>query len=133
MRHPQLDKILAHLKHYLVEEYGERLDRVVLFGSQARGDARADSERLEHYWLAASGLVSAPVQYPAFVCPSTALYSRLPDKPILYSVYPASHQFNGIGVEILLLLNNISPLQSFKRGLHAICAEISLFNKLHLS
>jgi uncharacterized protein len=44
MRHPQLDEILAHLKRYLVEAYGERLDRVILFGSQARGDARADSD-----------------------------------------------------------------------------------------
>jgi uncharacterized protein len=37
---PILDRLLAELK----EMYGDRLDRAVLFGSRARGDARSDSD-----------------------------------------------------------------------------------------
>jgi uncharacterized protein len=36
--------LLAVLRHRLEELYGDRLVKVVLFGSQARGDARADSD-----------------------------------------------------------------------------------------
>jgi len=36
--------ILAELKERLSEAYGERLHAVVLFGSEARGDARPDSD-----------------------------------------------------------------------------------------
>lgn len=35
---------LAELKSRLLEMYGERLDRLVLYGSHSRGDARADSD-----------------------------------------------------------------------------------------
>ena len=38
------DPILASFRAALDELYGDRLDRVVLFGSRARGDARADSD-----------------------------------------------------------------------------------------
>ncbi len=44
MRHPKLDEILRELRVALAAHYGERLAGVVLFGSQARGDARADSD-----------------------------------------------------------------------------------------
>jgi len=37
-------RILAELKERLSEAYGERLHAVVLFGSEARGDARPDSD-----------------------------------------------------------------------------------------
>jgi predicted nucleotidyltransferase len=40
----QLQQILAELKARLTELYGERLERLVLFGSQARGDAEPDSD-----------------------------------------------------------------------------------------
>ena len=39
-----LNKILAELRIGLVEILGDRLEAVYLFGSQARGDARADSD-----------------------------------------------------------------------------------------
>jgi len=39
-----LQQILAELKSALVKLYGERLERVVLYGSQARGDAQPDSD-----------------------------------------------------------------------------------------
>ena len=38
------DPILAQFRAALEEIYGDRLDRVVLFGSHARGDDRPDSD-----------------------------------------------------------------------------------------
>lgn len=38
------DPILRRLKAELQRMYGNRIERVVLFGSRARGDARADSD-----------------------------------------------------------------------------------------
>ena len=40
----QLDPTLARFRAAVAEAYGERLDRVVLYGSRARGDARPDSD-----------------------------------------------------------------------------------------
>jgi predicted nucleotidyltransferase len=39
-----LSSILVKLKGYLQETYLEKLDKVILFGSQARGDAKEDSD-----------------------------------------------------------------------------------------
>jgi len=41
---PKVKQVLAELHTRLEELYGERLVRLVLFGSQARGDARPDSD-----------------------------------------------------------------------------------------
>jgi predicted nucleotidyltransferase len=38
------DPVLARFREALEAMYGDRLERVVLFGSRARGDARADSD-----------------------------------------------------------------------------------------
>ena len=38
------DPILSRLREALDEMYGDQIERVVLFGSRARGDARADSD-----------------------------------------------------------------------------------------
>ncbi|PPQ34907.1 nucleotidyltransferase domain-containing protein [Rhodopila globiformis] len=38
------DPVLARFRLGLGELYGDRLDRVVLFGSRARGDARPESD-----------------------------------------------------------------------------------------
>lgn len=38
------DPILARFRAALARTYGERLERAVLFGSRARGDARPDSD-----------------------------------------------------------------------------------------
>ncbi len=38
------DPILKRFRAALDETYGSRLDRVVLFGSRARGDAQSDSD-----------------------------------------------------------------------------------------
>ena len=41
---PALKPILTELRQKLEALYGERLDKLVLFGSQARGDAEPDSD-----------------------------------------------------------------------------------------
>ena len=41
---PQNNPILKRFCVALTETYGDRLERVVLFGSRARGDAREDSD-----------------------------------------------------------------------------------------
>jgi predicted nucleotidyltransferase len=39
-----LRKILKQLKKELLRIYGENIDSIILYGSRARGDARADSD-----------------------------------------------------------------------------------------
>lgn len=41
---PKDDPALSRFRAALDEMYGDRIERVVLFGSRARGDARADSD-----------------------------------------------------------------------------------------
>jgi uncharacterized protein len=41
---PKIDAILTRFRAALGEVYGERLERVVLYGSRARGDHQADSD-----------------------------------------------------------------------------------------
>jgi uncharacterized protein len=40
----KLTQILAELRSYFQEFYGERLAQVILYGSQARGDAESESD-----------------------------------------------------------------------------------------
>jgi uncharacterized protein len=42
--HPSSDPVLTRFRTALNVLYGERIERVVLYGSRARGDARADSD-----------------------------------------------------------------------------------------
>lgn len=44
MTHPQLQEILNQLKRELLELYGDRMASLILFGSQARQEATADSD-----------------------------------------------------------------------------------------
>ncbi len=41
---PQDDPVLMRFRVAVAEIYGERVERVVLFGSRARGDAQPDSD-----------------------------------------------------------------------------------------
>ncbi len=42
--HPTIKQVLGDIRQSLERLYGNKLARVVLFGSQARGDAREDSD-----------------------------------------------------------------------------------------
>lgn len=44
MQHPQLDAILTAVKDYLKTLYPDRLQSIILYGSQARADSRVDSD-----------------------------------------------------------------------------------------
>jgi predicted nucleotidyltransferase len=44
MRHPQTDEIMNELRDRMIETYSDRLIAIILFGSQARGDATPDSD-----------------------------------------------------------------------------------------
>ncbi|MGG6270517.1 nucleotidyltransferase domain-containing protein [Leptolyngbya sp. AN03gr2] len=44
MTHPHLDTILQQLRRSLTKLYGDRLQALILFGSQARQDAQPDSD-----------------------------------------------------------------------------------------
>lgn len=44
MDKPQDDPVLMRFRAAVTDIYGESVERVVLFGSRARGDARADSD-----------------------------------------------------------------------------------------
>jgi predicted nucleotidyltransferase len=41
---PHIDEVLVRFRAAVTEIYGDRLERVVLFGSRARGDAKTDSD-----------------------------------------------------------------------------------------
>lgn len=43
-KHVANDPILSRFRAALAETYGDRLERAILFGSRARGDARPDSD-----------------------------------------------------------------------------------------
>jgi uncharacterized protein len=44
MENPRDDTVLKRFRAAVRDIYGERVERVVLFGSRARGDAREDSD-----------------------------------------------------------------------------------------
>ena len=44
IQHPKLPEILQELRCYLQNIYGDHLNHLILFGSQARGDAEPDSD-----------------------------------------------------------------------------------------
>ncbi|HEX5326185.1 MAG TPA: nucleotidyltransferase domain-containing protein [Acetobacteraceae bacterium] len=44
MEKPSDDPVLTRFRAAITEIYGQRVERVVLFGSRARGDARKDSD-----------------------------------------------------------------------------------------
>jgi uncharacterized protein len=44
MRHPKLELILKQIKQYFCSYYQEQLEAIILYGSQARQDAKEDSD-----------------------------------------------------------------------------------------
>jgi predicted nucleotidyltransferase len=99
MPHPLTDPALQRFKFALDALYGDRIARVVLFGSRARGDARADSDydvavflndmepgMTEHFRLADLGLdfLDATVtNIEALPLPASAMHRRT---PLMYEI-----------------------------------------------
>ncbi len=44
MKHPQRNEIMNELRDRMIDTYRDQLIAIVLFGSQARGDATPDSD-----------------------------------------------------------------------------------------
>jgi uncharacterized protein len=87
---PQLPPILTELKQRLTEHYGERLERLVLFGSQARGDAEPDSDI--DVLVVLKGVVQ-PMQESRQVVPITADISYR-HGVVIICIYVSSERFN---------------------------------------
>jgi predicted nucleotidyltransferase len=64
---PPDDPILRRFRAALDELYGERAERVLLFGSRARGDARADSDYDIAVFIKNPGALSAELHRLAAV------------------------------------------------------------------
>ncbi len=44
MNNPLITNIISQLKHYCIQLYGDDFEQLILFGSQARGEATQDSD-----------------------------------------------------------------------------------------
>jgi uncharacterized protein len=85
MRDDQLNDLLTWLRGRLAEMYGERLVHLVLYGSHARGEARADSD--VDVAVVLSGEVDAPDEIDrtaAVVADAVLMFERF------VSIYPVS-------------------------------------------
>ncbi len=100
------DPILKRFQTALDEIYGARLDRVVLFGSRARGDARPDSDydvavflkSLPDRWTELDRLAQLRVE---FIDETGAFFDA---KPYLAAAYrepsPLMHEIRRQGLEL---------------------------------
>jgi predicted nucleotidyltransferase len=103
---PQADPLLRRFRAALAEIYGERLERVVLFGSRARGEARPDSDydlavflnALPDRWAELDRLADLRVR---FLDETGAFFDA---KPYLTTAYrdatPLMHEIRHDGLEL---------------------------------
>ncbi|QWR77139.1 nucleotidyltransferase family protein [Candidatus Magnetomonas plexicatena] len=100
------EPVLLQFKAELVAMYGQRLARVVLFGSRARGDAREDSDydiavflkSLSDRWAELDRLALLRV---AFIDDTGAFFDVLPYSDTAYQERsPLMHEIRGEGVEL---------------------------------
>jgi predicted nucleotidyltransferase len=103
---PKADPVLRRFRAALAEIYGERLERVVLFGSRARGEARPDSDydvavflkALPDRWAELDRLADLRVR---FLDETGAFFDA---KPYLTTAYrdatPLMHAIRGEGLEL---------------------------------
>ena len=102
----QADPVLRRFRAALAEIYGERLERVVLFGSRARGEARPDSDydvavflkALPDRWVELDRLADLRVR---FLDETGAFFDA---KPYLTAAFrdatPLMHEIRHEGVEL---------------------------------
>jgi len=100
------DPVLIRFRAALAEIYGERLERVVLFGSRARGEARPDSDydlavflnALPDRWVELDRLAGLRVR---FLDETGAFFDA---KPYLAAAYrdatPLMHEIRREGLEL---------------------------------
>jgi uncharacterized protein len=103
---PQADPLLRCFRAALAQIYGERLERVVLFGSRARGEARPDSDydlavflnALPDRWAELDRLADLRVR---FLDETGAFFDA---KPYLTTAYrdatPLMHEIRHDGLEL---------------------------------
>lgn len=68
---PHLQEILHKLRQQLAQILGHQLAQVILYGSQARGDARPDSD------IDVLIVVTGPVNYPDLMQRTSALVAEV--------------------------------------------------------
>ncbi len=101
------DQNLITVRRNLDELYGDRLDRVILFGSRARGDARAESDydlaifltSMPDRWIEFDRLAALRVKYLEEGGP---FFDMLPYLAASYkdTSLPIMHEIRQDGIEI---------------------------------
>jgi len=92
---PADDPILKRFRAALAELYGGRLERVVLFGSRARGDAREDSDYDVAVFIKDPGTLTAELDKLASLTTAILLDTGavISAKPFLAGTYRARSTF----------------------------------------
>jgi predicted nucleotidyltransferase len=100
------DPILTRFRAALAELYGDRLARAVLFGSRARGDARADSDydvavflkEPDSFWTESGRLAEIET---AILLDTGAVINALPLSAAAYDARtPLMHELRREGLEL---------------------------------
>ena len=82
---PQDNPVLKRFRATVTEIYGDRVERVVLFGSRARGDAREDSDYDVAVFLRdyAPGTTTGwPTSAPRFSTKPASSFTPCPTAPV---------------------------------------------------
>ncbi|MBG0812227.1 nucleotidyltransferase domain-containing protein [Methylosinus sp. H3A] len=101
-----LDPVLTRFRAELAAAYGDRLERAVLYGSRARGDARADSDydvavflrEAESFWKESGRLAEIET---AILYDTGAVINALPFSAGAYGARtPLMHELRRDGVDL---------------------------------
>lgn len=100
------DPILARFHAALARTYGERLERAILFGSRARGDARPDSDydiavflrEPESFWQESGRLAEIETE---ILYDTGAVINALPFSAGTYGAHtPLMHELRRDGIDL---------------------------------